>query len=106
MIVADLEEKRNELDKAMEYITLYGKYVECEAIYDVSNLLQLWDSLDNSDRSAFPFDPRIIDWRRYVYDIHLPTVVTQGRVKQPHHLPHLIHEEIDCASKFLTLLGN
>ncbi len=81
MIVADLEEKRNELDKAMEYITLYGKYVECEAIYDVSNLLQLWDSLDNSDRSAFPFDPRIIDWRRYVYDIHLPTVVTQGRVK-------------------------
>ena len=81
MVVADLEEKRNELDKAMEYITLYGKYVECEAIYDVSNLLQLWDSLDNSDRSAFPFDPRIIDWRRYVYDIHLPTVVTQGRVK-------------------------
>ena len=58
MVVADLEEKRNELDKAMEYITLYGKYVECEAIYDVSNLLQLWDSLDNSDRSAFPFDPR------------------------------------------------
>ena len=81
MVVADLEEKRNELDKAMEYITLYGKYVECEAIYDVSNLLQLWDSLDNSDRSAFPFAPRIIDWRRYVYDIHLPTVVTQGRVK-------------------------
>ncbi|MEC7115972.1 MAG: HAD-IB family hydrolase, partial [Actinomycetota bacterium] len=81
MIVADLEEKRNELDKAMEYITLYGKYVECEAIYDVSNLLKLWDSLDNRDRSAFPFDPRIIDWRRYVYDIHLPTVITQGRVK-------------------------
>ena len=81
MIVADLEEKRNELDKAMEYITLYGKYVECEAIYDVANLLHLWDSIDDGDRSSFLFDPRIIDWRKYVYDIHLPTVITQGRVK-------------------------
>ena len=81
MIVADLAEKRNELDKAMEYITLYGKYVECEAIYDVANLLHLWDSIDDGDRSSFLFDPRIIDWRKYVYDIHLPTVITQGRVK-------------------------
>ena len=81
MVVADLEEKRNELDKAMEYITLYGKYVECEAIYDVSNLLDLWENLSPKDQEAFPFDPRIINWRRYVYDIHLPTVVTQGRVK-------------------------
>jgi HAD superfamily hydrolase (TIGR01490 family) len=81
MIVADLEEKRNELDKAMEYITLYGKYVECEAIYDVTSLLRLWESLEDADRKAFQFDPRVIDWRKYVYDIHLPTVVTQGRVK-------------------------
>ncbi|MBT96173.1 MAG: HAD-IB family hydrolase [Acidimicrobiaceae bacterium] len=81
MVVADLEEKRIELDKAMEYITLYGKYVECEAIYDVTSLLRLWENLDDEDRKAFPFDPRVIDWRKYVYDIHLPTVVIQGRVK-------------------------
>jgi HAD superfamily hydrolase (TIGR01490 family) len=81
MIVADLEERRNELDKAMEYITLYGKYVECEAIYDVTNLLSLWEKITDTDRQAFPFDPRIINWEKYVYDIHLPTVVTQGRVK-------------------------
>tara|TARA_X000001036_G_scaffold440003_1_gene493629 strand:- start:2284 stop:4599 length:2316 start_codon:yes stop_codon:yes gene_type:complete len=81
MVVADLEERRNELDKAMEYITLYGKYVECEAIYDVSNLLTLWNDLPQDDRESFAFDPRIIDWEKYVYDIHLPTVITQGRVK-------------------------
>ncbi|MEE2682354.1 MAG: HAD-IB family hydrolase [Actinomycetota bacterium] len=81
MVVADLEERRNELDKAMEYITLYGKYVECEAIYDISNLLSLWESINDEDRESFPFDPRIIDWKKYVYDIHLPTVILQGRVK-------------------------
>ena len=81
MVVADLEERRNELDKAMEYITLYGKYVECEAIYDVTNLLSLWNEISDSDRKSFPFNPRIIDWKRYVYDIHLPTVIAQGRVK-------------------------
>ncbi|MEG3586061.1 MAG: HAD-IB family hydrolase [Actinomycetota bacterium] len=81
MVVADLEERRNELDKAMEYITLYGKYVECEAIYDVSNLLTLWNEISDSDKESFPFDPRIIEWKKYVYDIHLPTVISQGRVK-------------------------
>ncbi len=81
LYAADLEERRDEVDKAMGYVTLYGNYVECEAIYGVDNLLALWDRLPAADQEAFAFDPRVIDWRRYVYDIHLPSVLEQGRVK-------------------------
>ena len=45
LVAADLEEKRDEVEKAMGYVTLYGKYVECEALYGVDNLLELWDAL-------------------------------------------------------------
>jgi len=81
MIVADIQNRKDEIDKALEYVTLYGKYVECEALYSVDNLLTLWDSLSEEDKSVFLFDPRSIDWYEYVYNIHLPTVITKGRVK-------------------------
>ncbi|MGI9622317.1 MAG: HAD-IB family hydrolase [Acidimicrobiales bacterium] len=81
LVAADLEEKRDEVDKAMGYVTLYGKYVECEALYGVDRLLQLWHSLSDADQEEFAFDPRVIDWETYVYDIHLPSVLSQGRVK-------------------------
>jgi fatty acyl-CoA reductase len=81
LMAADLQERRDEVERAMGYVTLYGKYVECEAIYQVGNLLGLWDELSDSDREAFAFDPRVIDWYEYVAEIHLPSVVAQGRVK-------------------------
>ena len=34
---AKLEEKKNEIDRAYEYVQLYGLYTECEAIYQVDN---------------------------------------------------------------------
>ncbi len=81
LFAADLEERRDEVEKAMGYVTLYGNYVECEAIYGVDQLLALWEGLPAEDQEAFAFDPRVIDWRTYVYDIHLPSVLAQGRVK-------------------------
>ncbi|MCH1513100.1 MAG: HAD-IB family hydrolase [Acidimicrobiales bacterium] len=81
MLVADIQERKEEIDKAMEYVTLYGKYVECEALYSVSNLITLWDSLSEEDHRTFPFDPRAIDWFDYIYNTHLPTVIAKGRVK-------------------------
>ena len=36
---AQLEEKRIEVETALEYVELYGLYTECEAIYQVDNLL-------------------------------------------------------------------
>lgn len=80
-ITADLDERRDQVERALGYVELYGAYTECEALFGVNRLLELWDSLDDNDKGEFCFDPRIIDWPHYVGDIHLPTVVAQGRVK-------------------------
>ncbi len=78
---ARLETKRIEVERALEYVELYGLYTECEAIYQVDNLLAMWDGLDDTDRATFAFDPRVIDWRAYIRETHLPSVVEHARVK-------------------------
>ena len=78
---ASLEERRQQLERASEYVELYGAYAECEAIYQLDRLLALWDSLDDADRSEFCFDPRSVDWTHYVQEVHLPSMVEQARLK-------------------------
>jgi fatty acyl-CoA reductase len=78
---AALEEKRELVDRAFGYVELYGAYAECEALYGLDRLFDLWNSLDADDRRDFAFDPRVIDWAHYVHDVHLPTVVHQARAK-------------------------
>jgi HAD superfamily hydrolase (TIGR01490 family) len=78
---ASLEEKREEAERALGYVELYGAYAECEAIYGVDQLLALWDRLPVDDRDAFCFDPAVIDWTDYVTNVHLPSVVDHARVR-------------------------
>ncbi|WP_116997926.1 HAD-IB family phosphatase [Desertimonas flava] len=78
---AKLETKRQEVERALEYVELYGLYTECEAIYEVDQLLSVWDRLDAADQEAFNFDPRSVDWHHYVTEIHLPSIVRHSRVK-------------------------
>jgi alcohol-forming fatty acyl-CoA reductase len=78
---ARIEEKLEEADRALGYVELYGAYAECEAVYGVDRLLALCDAVDETDRSRFCFDPRVIDWTSYVHDVHLPSVVTHARVR-------------------------
>lgn len=78
---ARLEERRGDIERALEYVELYGLYTECEAIYQVDNLLAINDRLDEHDRAAFCVDPRVVDWPTYVSTIHLPSIVQHSRVK-------------------------
>lgn len=78
---ARLEERRGDIERALEYVELYGLYTECEAIYRVDNLLAIHDRLDAHDRETFCIDPRVVDWPTYVSTIHLPSVVQHARVK-------------------------
>jgi HAD superfamily hydrolase (TIGR01490 family) len=78
---ARLEERRDEAERALSYVELYGAYAECEAVYGVDNLLALWDTVSPDERAAFWFDPRAIDWDHYVQDVHLPSVVEHARVR-------------------------
>ncbi|MGH9185447.1 MAG: HAD-IB family phosphatase [Acidimicrobiales bacterium] len=79
---ARIEEKLEEADRALSYVELYGAYAECEAVYGVQRLLELWSTVDSdTDRAGFCFDPRVIEWTRYVRDVHLPSVVEHARVR-------------------------
>jgi HAD superfamily hydrolase (TIGR01490 family) len=78
---ARLEGKRQEVERALEYVELYGLYTECEAIYQVDNLLAMWTALDVTDQQTFNFDPRSVDWIHYIREIHLPSIVKHARVK-------------------------
>ena len=80
-LAATIEEKRTEVEAATQYVELYGLYTECEAIYQVDNLLALHESLDDVDRELFNLDPRTVDWQHYATNIHLPAIVQHARVK-------------------------
>ncbi len=81
MINAGVEEKRELVERASGYVKIYGAYAECEALYGVTNLIELHEALAPADRDAFCCDPAVVDWDRYVRDVHLPTVVDHARVK-------------------------
>jgi HAD superfamily phosphoserine phosphatase-like hydrolase len=78
---ARLESKRMEVERALEYVELYGLYTECEAIYQVDQLMTMWSQLSPDDQAAFAFDPRAVDWPIYIREIHLPSIVQHARVK-------------------------
>lgn len=76
-----IEERRTQAERALAYVRLYGAYAETEAIFDDTRLRALWDSLEADDHDRFCFDATVIDWQRYVHEVHLPTVVRQARVR-------------------------
>jgi fatty acyl-CoA reductase len=76
-----LEERRSQAERALGYVRLYGAYTEIEAVFRVDRLLALWETVDDREREAFCFDPRTVDWREFVQDIHLPAIVAQARVR-------------------------
>ncbi|MFZ9630248.1 MAG: HAD-IB family phosphatase [Ilumatobacteraceae bacterium] len=78
---ATLEERKGEIDRAYQYVQLYGLYTECEAIYQVDRLLETWRSLGADDQRDFNFDPASFDWAHYVSNIHLPSIVQHSRAK-------------------------
>jgi fatty acyl-CoA reductase len=78
---AQLEERKEQLERAGGYVELYGAYAECEAIYQLDRMYALWGSLDAEDRANFVMDPIAIDWPTYIHDVQLPSTVKQARLK-------------------------
>jgi HAD superfamily hydrolase (TIGR01490 family) len=78
---SDLEEKRTLAERALGYVELYGAYTESEARFRIDHTLELFERLSAADQQAFAFDPAIVDWQRYVTEVHLPSIVAQARVR-------------------------
>jgi HAD superfamily phosphoserine phosphatase-like hydrolase len=79
--VGRIEETRSQAERALDYVELYGAYAETEARFRIDRTLELFSGLDAEDQKAFCFDPAVIDWRHYVEDVHLPSVVEHARVR-------------------------
>jgi len=80
-LVGHLEERRAQAERALDYVELYGAYTETEARFRIDRTLALYESLDSEDRREFVFDPAAVDWRHYVHDVHLPSVVEHARAR-------------------------
>jgi HAD superfamily hydrolase (TIGR01490 family) len=78
---ARLEERRDEVERALSYVELYGAYTETEAIFSVDRLIELFESLPAEDQRDFCFDPAVIDWPHFCHDVYLPSVVAHARVR-------------------------
>jgi len=80
-LAARVEERRQQAERALTYVELYGAYTETEALFRVDHLLDLWGRLTADDQAEFCFDPGAVDWPTYVTEIHLPSVVRHARVR-------------------------
>jgi alcohol-forming fatty acyl-CoA reductase len=80
-LAARIEDRHGMAKRALGYVELYGAYTETDARYRVDNLLELWDTGDGGDHEQFVFDPGVIDWDRYILEIHLPSVLEHTRVR-------------------------
>lgn len=80
-MAARLEERRDQVERALEYVELYGHYTETEAIFQVDRLLALHRSLPEEDQRDFGCDPAVVDWASYIDGTYLPAVVEHSRVK-------------------------
>lgn len=81
MVTAEVEDRKEQVSRAVGYVKIYGAYAECEALYGVDNLMALHQSQTGTDEVDFGCDPGVIDWDHYVQGIHLPSVVEHARVK-------------------------
>jgi alcohol-forming fatty acyl-CoA reductase len=79
---ARLEERKDEVERALSYVELYGAYAETEAIFSVDRLLRLFSELPVDDQEEFCFDPAVIDWQHFCHNVYLPSVVAHARVRQ------------------------
>ena len=79
---ARLEERRDEVERALSYVELYGAYTETEAIFSVDRLIELFSTLPPEDQRDFCFDPAVIEWPHFCHNVYLPSVVAHARVRQ------------------------
>jgi alcohol-forming fatty acyl-CoA reductase len=80
-LAARIEDRHAMAKRALGYVELYGAYTETDARYRVDNLVELRGHGDADDGARFEFDPAVIDWDRYVLEIHLPSVLEHTRVR-------------------------
>jgi len=66
--------KQMHLERLEYYARLYADYTRLFCQFTTDNTRRLFQSLTSQERQEFFFDPTVIDWQKYIQEIHLPGV--------------------------------
>ncbi|HZC19739.1 MAG TPA: SDR family oxidoreductase, partial [Rubrobacteraceae bacterium] len=65
------------------YSRIYGAYANMESTFSSTRTHELYRSLPEEDRRAFPFDITEVDWKAWMQETHLPAITSKpGRKKR------------------------
>lgn len=74
-------EKRARMN--LYYSRIYGAYANMESTFSAAHTQELYGSLSEEDRRAFPFDIADVDWKVWLQETHLPAITSKpGRKKR------------------------
>jgi alcohol-forming fatty acyl-CoA reductase len=74
-----LDRQRAQLEFLRRYLDLYRHYASAEVVYLDAGTQELERLLPEDERELFGFDPRRIDWRHYLTQVHCPSVTSLVR---------------------------
>ncbi len=63
---------RAAFDKLYYYGEIYEPYLNIECRFEVDRLMELFESMDEDEKRAFPFDVTRLNWRHYIQNVHIP----------------------------------
>jgi fatty acyl-CoA reductase len=85
-----LHKTQRRLDRIRRLSEIYGPYGELDCVFDDRSTRGLLARLHPEDRERFSFDVDTIEWERYLYEIHLPSL--RALTVPPSPRPHSTRE--------------
>jgi fatty acyl-CoA reductase len=62
---------------SLYYSRIYGAYVNMQSTFSSARTMELFRSLPEEDRRAFPFDIAEVDWKTWLKETHLPAITSK-----------------------------
>ena len=62
---------------SLYYSRIYGAYVNMQSTFSSARTMELFRSLPEEDRRAFPFDIAEVDWGAWLKETHLPAITSK-----------------------------
>jgi HAD superfamily hydrolase (TIGR01490 family) len=77
--LAEIQQRRNDLDSFRTFADLYRAYVQSEIIFDDKRTRALNEALPDAVKADRGFDVHDIDWDDYLQRVHIPSIMTLTR---------------------------
>ncbi len=68
---------------SLYFSRIYGAYGSMQGVFSSAHTYELYGSLSEEDRRAFPFDVAQVDWKAWLQETHLPAITRKpGRKRR------------------------